>query len=123
MQYDWSDYTIMIGENLVKIHVHSSILGNSRYRVYSQTSEEAEYKQAYSLLRENLEQQGVRVPTLFKQYVEVCRPGGCQFLGFNLDPDFSDCIDAMILVHVDELYPKKRERYISVHDKKITRAA
>ena len=35
MQYDWSDYTIMIGGNLVKVHVHSTILGHSRYRVYS----------------------------------------------------------------------------------------
>ena len=35
MQYDWSDYTIMIGGELVKVHVHSTILGHSRYRVYS----------------------------------------------------------------------------------------
>jgi len=35
MQYDWSDYTIMIGDNLVEVHVHSTILGYSRYRVYS----------------------------------------------------------------------------------------
>jgi transposase len=35
MQYDWSDYTIMVGDNLVKVHVHSTILGYSRYRVYS----------------------------------------------------------------------------------------
>jgi transposase len=35
MQYDWSDYTIMISGNLVKVHVHSTILGHSRYRVYS----------------------------------------------------------------------------------------
>jgi transposase len=35
MQYDWSDYTVVIDENLVKVHVHSTILGHSRYRVYS----------------------------------------------------------------------------------------
>jgi len=35
MQYDWSDYTVMLGDQLVKVHVHSTILGHSRYRVYS----------------------------------------------------------------------------------------
>ena len=35
MQYDWSDYTVVIGGKLVKVHVHSTILGHSRYRVYS----------------------------------------------------------------------------------------
>ena len=35
MQYDWSDYTVQLGEYLVKVHVHSTLLGNSRYRVYS----------------------------------------------------------------------------------------
>jgi len=35
MQYDWSDYTVMLGDKLVKVHVHSTILGHSRYRVYS----------------------------------------------------------------------------------------
>jgi transposase len=35
MQYDWSDYTIMLGDTLVGVHVHSTLLGHSRYRVYS----------------------------------------------------------------------------------------
>jgi transposase len=35
MQYDWADYTVMIDRRLVKVHVHSTILGYSRFRVYS----------------------------------------------------------------------------------------
>jgi len=76
---------------------------------------ESEYKQAFSLLKQHLDGMGVRLPTLYKQYVEICDPGGCEFLGFNVDPDFSDCIDALILVHVDAIKQKKRERYISGH--------
>jgi len=34
MQYDWSDYTVMLGDKLCKVHVHSTIMGHSRYRVY-----------------------------------------------------------------------------------------
>jgi putative hemolysin len=71
-----------------------------------------EYKQAFTLLKEQLDDMGVRLPTLYKQYVEICHPGGCQFLGFSVDADFSDCIDAMILVHLDAIKEKRRERYI-----------
>lgn len=79
---------------------------------FRSVTSESEYKQAFSLLRQQLDGMGVRVPTLYKQYVEVCHPGGCQFLGFSVDADFSDCIDAMILVHLDALKEKKRARYI-----------
>ena len=34
MQYDWSDYSVLINGNLVKIHVHQTILGFSRYKYY-----------------------------------------------------------------------------------------
>lgn len=34
MQYDWAEYTLMLGDKLVKVYVHSTILGSSRYRVY-----------------------------------------------------------------------------------------
>lgn len=57
----------------------------------------------------------MRVPTLYKQYVEVCEPGGCEFLGFNIDENFANCIDAMILVHVDAIKDKKKDRYINSH--------
>lgn len=35
MLYDWSDYTVLIGGSLVKIHVHLLLCGYSRYRIYS----------------------------------------------------------------------------------------
>jgi transposase len=34
MQYDSSPYTVAIGGNLVKINVHQTILGFSRYKFY-----------------------------------------------------------------------------------------
>jgi transposase len=34
MQYDWSPYTVSIGSNSVKINVHLTILGYSRYKFY-----------------------------------------------------------------------------------------
>lgn len=54
----------------------------------------------------------MKVPTLYKQYTEICEQGGCQFLAFNIDPDFNYCIDSLILVELDRLKEKKKLRYI-----------
>ncbi len=110
-------------DNLVKPRLPYDYPVSSDYAEYQQVSQESDYKQAYSRLKVKLDELGVRVPTLFKQYVELCKPGGCEFLGFNVDPEFSNCIDAMILVHIDAVYEKKRDRYINVHNVKVEQAA
>ena len=37
MQFDWAHYTVSIGGELIKIYVHQTILGFSRYKFYSVT--------------------------------------------------------------------------------------
>lgn len=71
-----------------------------------------DYKDSYKKLNTLLGLQGVKVPTLFKQYSELCEDQGCRFIDFNIDPDFSDCIDAFIFVELDKIKAKKRERYM-----------
>ncbi|QOJ23271.1 MAG: lysophospholipid acyltransferase family protein [Gammaproteobacteria bacterium] len=87
----------------------------SDFAAYRNIIGEAEYKNAVALLKEKLDVSGVKVPVLYKQYVELCEPGGCEFLGFNIDPQFSNCVDALILVHVDAIKEKKYQRYIESH--------
>jgi len=41
--------------------------------------------------------------------------GGCEFLGFNIDPKFSNCADALILAHIGATKEKNRQRYIESH--------
>jgi putative hemolysin len=66
----------------------------------------------FRVLRGYLEQFGLSVPTLYKQYADVCEPDGVHFLGFNVDPEFSNCIDGLICVDLDHLKPAKRQRYV-----------
>ncbi|WP_297324252.1 lysophospholipid acyltransferase family protein [Nitrosomonas sp.] len=82
---------------------------------FNKVSDATEYKQAYAVLKEKMEEFGVKVPVLYKQYVELCEPGGCEFLGFNIDPSFSNCVDALILVHINAIKEKKHQRYIESH--------
>ncbi|HEY9255564.1 MAG TPA: GNAT family N-acyltransferase [Stenotrophomonas sp.] len=67
---------------------------------------------AMRVLRENLDALGASVPMLYKQYVELCEPGGARFLAFGVDPDFSDSVDGLIEVDLHQLKPKKRQRYL-----------
>ena len=54
----------------------------------------------------------VKVPTLYKQYLELCDNTNTHIIDFIIDPDFSNCIDGLILVSLDEIKPKKIKRYI-----------
>lgn len=63
-------------------------------------------------LREQLAYYGVTVPTLYKQYADLCEEGGISFMAYNVDKDFEDCVDSFILVEVDKMKEKKRKRYI-----------
>ncbi len=71
-----------------------------------------DYKEDMARLKGMLAHMGQAVPTLYKQYVEVCEPGGARFLDFNVDPDFANCIDGLVVVDTDRLKPAKRERYL-----------
>ncbi|MBO7942039.1 hypothetical protein JTP77_040010, partial [Streptomyces sp. S9] len=55
---------------------------------------------------------GSSVPMLYKQYTDLCEPGGARFLAFGVDPAFSDAVDGLIEVDLQQLRPKKRERYL-----------
>lgn len=82
---------------------------------FKRFADDTDYKRAFAILKEKLAAYGVGVPILYKQYVELCNPGGCEFLSFNIDPKFSSCVDALILVHVSAIKEKKRQRYIENH--------
>ena len=71
-----------------------------------------DYKTSFKILSSELKKLGVKVPTLYKQYVELCDDKGCRFIDFNIDPEFNDCIDSLIMVDLDKITAKKRQRYI-----------
>jgi len=69
-------------------------------------------KEDFKRLKTALSNMGVAVPTLFKQYSELCEDGGVNFQGFNIDPDFSNCVDGLIVVEIDKIKDKQKSRYI-----------
>ncbi|AKH69226.1 putative hemolysin [Spongiibacter sp. IMCC21906] len=71
-----------------------------------------DYKAEFAELKERLAEMGCAVPTLYKQYSELCEPGGVSFADFNIDPDFADCIDGLVLVDIESMKPARRNRYL-----------
>ncbi len=65
-----------------------------------------------AVLKERLAVMGLKIPTLYKQYADVCLAGGVRFCGFNIDPHFNHCTDGFVMVDTALLKPKKRARYI-----------
>lgn len=73
--------------------------------------DQLDYKQGFMVLKKQLRYLGYAVPMLYKQYTELTDKGGTQFLGFNIDPDFSDCIDGLVVVDVTKITALKKRRY------------
>jgi hypothetical protein len=71
---------------------------------------------ALSWLKSQLGSMGLKIPTLYKQYSDLTTQGGTRFCAFNIDKDFGNCIDGLVIVDIDKLKSKKRERYIQINN-------
>jgi len=70
------------------------------------------YKADFVALRQQLNSINVTIPTLYKQYADICEAGGAPFIDFNIDSDFGYCIDGLVMVDLQQLKPAKRKRYL-----------
>ena len=69
------------------------------------------YSADFKLLKKALGFLELSVPTLYKQYADLCEKGGIRFSAYNIDEDFSDCVDSFILVDVKRIKEKQKKRY------------
>ncbi|WP_166109921.1 lysophospholipid acyltransferase family protein [Pseudoalteromonas sp. Z9A5] len=63
-------------------------------------------------LKHVLANMDAQVPTLFKQYTELCKSNGVKFLSFSIDPNFNNCIDGLVLVDLQSVKENKAKRYL-----------
>lgn len=74
-----------------------------------------DYTEDLTRLKSLLGNLGCGIPPLYKQYSELCEPGGVQFIDFGCDPDFNNCVDGLVLVDLTFLKANRYERYIAAH--------
>ena len=66
---------------------------------------------AFREMKEILASMGVRIPTLYKQYTDLCDTDGVRFLAFGVDPDFNNSIDGLMELDISRMRPEKHARY------------
>jgi putative hemolysin len=71
-----------------------------------------DYKNEFHRLKSALASMSLCVPPMYKQYSELCEPGGTQFVDFNIDPAFSNCIDGLVIIDQTLLKDSRRRRYL-----------
>ncbi len=79
-----------------------------------------DYQEDLVRLKSMLNNMACGIPTLYKQYSELCEPGGVQFIDFGTDPEFNNCIDGLVLVDMQKLKPSRYQRYIEPYLPKKT---
>ncbi len=105
-------YQQQFGSNLPQAQARTPFLISDQCRQFAAQEFNGDYSTSFKILNSELKKLGVKVPTLYKQYVELCIDKGCHFIDFNVDADFNNCIDSLIMVEIDKIAPKKRMRYI-----------
>lgn len=69
-------------------------------------------EEGLALLRQRLATLGVTLPTLYRQYADLCEPAGVRFLDFGVDPAFGGCVDGLVRIDLHQLRAAKRVRYV-----------
>lgn len=69
-------------------------------------------EQALLGLKDELNALGVRIPTLYRQYTDLCEKGGVSYLAFGIDPAFNNAVDGLIELDINMMKPLKRKRYL-----------
>ncbi len=105
-------YKQQFGTDLPRAKAKTPFVISEQCRQFAAQEFNGDYSTSFKILVSELKKLGVKVPTLYKQYVELCIDNGCHFIDFNIDPDFNNCIDSLIMVEIDKIAPKKRMRYI-----------
>lgn len=71
------------------------------------------YQTDFAILKSQLQQMGCSVPTLYKQYTELCENEGTCFFDFNIDPNFANCVDGLIVIDLHKVKKLKMDRYVN----------
>jgi len=105
-------YLLYFGQKDSHIHPYNPFHFNCSLPELEKNFTGNDYRQDYKKLKTLLGEMDASVPPLYKQYSELCEPGGGVFLDFNIDPNFNSCIDGLIIVDIKMIKARKRNRYM-----------
>jgi hypothetical protein len=99
-------------ENLVEAKLPYDFNGHDDFiKNFKSELKYDDYKYDFKTLKRSLSTMGLSVPTLYKQYSDLCEDGGIRFCAYNIDKNFSNCIDSFIFVDISKIKQAQRKRY------------
>lgn len=104
-------YSSHFGSKLKLVEPRSRFKYSYKKSKLSNINSNDNYKEGLKLLKKKLKKIGTIIPTLYKQYGNLCEKGGLQFCDFNVDSNFN-CIDGFIVVEVEKIKKSKKRKYI-----------
>ncbi|MDQ1263394.1 MAG: hypothetical protein QG559_395 [Campylobacterota bacterium] len=93
-------------------HINGYVLSESRKKAYGELFFNDDYEKDIVILKYKLQQMGLSIPTLYKQYAELCENGGVEFMDFGVDKNFQNCVDGFLVVDTTKLKMQKKKRYL-----------
>jgi hypothetical protein len=108
-------YMLYFGPKVRSVtHKESYFISNEKTQKYELLFSKVSYEEDLAVLKNELQVRGYAIPTLYKQYSDLCEDGGVEFLDFGIDRAFDNCVDGFILVDTQKLKPNKRKRYLEI---------
>jgi len=99
-------------QNISVEHVQSYNVSKEKRERYDNLFARDNYREDLVVLKNELQVRGYAIPTLYKQYSDLCEDNGVEFMDFGVDANFDNCVDGFIVVDINKLKPQKRKRYI-----------
>ena len=94
------------GSRLIHIRKEVKVENPSRYTKYFKG---LDFKEAYKVLKSQIQQYGVSIPPLVNTYMNLS-PSMIYF-GTGINDEFADVYDSGLLITFNDLYPEKRQRH------------
>lgn len=111
-----SFYNTQFGTDQDIAHAKCPFVVSEPIQALAQQEFVGDYATCFKRLNTHLEAINEKLPMLFKQYVDLCEDKGCQFIDFNIAPDFNNCIGSLMMLEIAKI-KKSKYRYLKGFDK------
>ena len=97
------------GEGHKLIHIRKEVKVENP-RKYAKLFKGLEYKEAYKVLKGEIQRMGVTIPPLVNTYMNLSP--SMIFFGTGINDEFGDIYDSGLLINFQDLYPEKSKRHV-----------
>lgn len=95
------------GHRLIRIRKEVKVEHAGRY---TRLFRGLEFKEAYKVLKGEIQKMGVTIPPLVNTYMNLSP--SMIFFGTGINDEFGDIYDSGILINFEDMYPEKRKRHV-----------